>query len=89
MTTQSCEWACPPARLPALLSLIIIPNKAATGMSEHKAKVNMEMEGGDTHTHTRLNGDPDDFSIPMFILLSVIVEGWDGGGRGGGVGGSA
>lgn len=45
-------------------------------MSTHKAKVNTEMEGADTVTHAQLKGNPDDFSFPMFILLSIIAEGW-------------
>lgn len=50
-------------------------NKDVAALSTHKAKVNSEMEGADTVTHSPLKGNPDDFSFPMFILLSVIVKG--------------
>lgn len=35
-----------------------------------------EMEEADMVAHTGLGGNPDDFSLPVLILLSVIVEGW-------------
>lgn len=62
--------------LPTRHHLDFNANTDMAGLSTHKAKVNTEMGGADTVTHTRLKGNPDDFSFPMFILLSVIVKGW-------------
>lgn len=62
--------------LPTCHHLDFNANKDMAGLSTHKAKVNTEMEVADTVTHTRLKGNPDDFSFPMFILLSVIAKGW-------------
>lgn len=54
-------------------------NKDVTGLSTDRAKVNTEMEGANTVTHAWLKGNPDDFSFPMIILLSVIVKRWGAG----------